>query len=226
MTYSDALTYWFQDDEVIKKIGLAVLIQFIPLIGLLALGGWGFEIAKNVKAGNPAPLPDWSDFGGKIGKGFMLVLALLLYQLPLLLVICVQVAFTFGLAAVAGGGGEDAAGAFGLVGPIVIGCLSCLAIVYAIVASLVYQAGYIRYIETEEFSAFTGFGDNFSMFRENLGDFGMLILYFIVTGFIVGLLSGTFILGLLALPVQNAVNGHLLGQLARKLGGASAVPAV
>ncbi len=220
MDFMKAFSFPFEDEEWLKKLGLGVLIQFIPIAGALALYGWSFEISKRVKNNDPEPLPDWSDFGGHIGKGFMLFLAMLVYQIPTLLFVCVILAtqgVLFG-----GADSEDLTAMGGVAGVLTI-CCSCLWIIYYIVAMVVFMAGYTRYIDVEEFSTFMQFGTNFSLVRENLGDFGMVILYSILASLIVSVASSiTLGLGtLVATPVLMYFLGHLLGQLAAKLPGTS-----
>jgi hypothetical protein len=218
MDFMKAFSFPFEDEEWLKKLGLGVLIQFIPIAGALALYGWSFEISKRVKNNDPEPLPDWSDFGARIGKGFMLFLAGLVYQIPTLLFGCIIAVAQGALAS-----GADSEEAFASAAVAVAACCGCVAFIYAIVASVVFMAGYTRYIDVEEFSTFTQFGTNFALVRENLGDFGMVILYYILASLIVGLASSiTFgLIGLVATPVLMYFLGHLLGQLAVKLPGTS-----
>lgn len=226
MDFTRALTFPFDDEEWLQKLGLGVLIQFIPIIGSFALQGWAFELAKRVRNNDPAPLPDWSDFGGKIGKGFMLWLGSLIYQLPTVLFACVM-AFVMFLPAM-GGDSEEAMAALGGLATIIAVCCSCVIVLYAIAASVVYAGGVVRYLDTEEFSTFLQFGDNLALVRENIGDFGMFLLYLIGAGLVAGVVS-SITLGLASLlygPFFAYFGGHLLGQLAIKVSGSMAAPAV
>jgi hypothetical protein len=98
-------------------------------------------------------------------------------------------------------------------------------VLYAIAAGIIYMGGLIRYTDNEEFSTFFQVGDNFALVRDNIGDFGMLLLFFIVAGIGVNILSATGIGGLIAPVFQYYFTGHLIGQLAKKL-ETSAAPAV
>ncbi len=225
MDFMKAITYPFDDDEWLKKIGLGVLIQLIPIVGAFALQGWSFEITKRVKGDDPTPLPDWSEFGSMIGKGFMLAIASLIYMSPVLIVSCL-----IGVAqAVMGGAAasvDDADALSAMVGGLGIfgACCGCLALIYVIVAAVVYWGGYIRYIDNEEFSTFFQFGDNFALVRENIGDFGMAILYVflaaLIGSFVAGLTAG--IGSILYGPFMLYVSGHILGQLAQKVSSPAA----
>jgi hypothetical protein len=227
MDFTRALTFPFEDDEWLSKLGLGLLISLIPIIGNpLAVRGWSFRLAQAVKRGDPTPMPDWSDFGGKLGKGLMVWLAGFIYQIPTIVVFCLLWGVFF-LPAMSGGN-DDLATALAGGASIIAVCCLCVVFLYAIAAGLVYLAGYLRYMDNEdEFGTFFQFGDNIALLRENIGDFGMFILYLFLAGLIASLVSGvTFGLGgLLAAPFMMYFGGHLTGQLATKVSAASA-PAV
>jgi len=211
--FTTSLTFPFEDDDWLKKIGLGVLIQFIPFVGQFTLQGWSFEIARRVRNNDAVPLPDWSDFGGLLSRGFMIFLGNLLYQIPLLIFACVAAAPWLVFQ------DEDMLP----VAIILAVCCGCLAIIYGIVANLIFWAGYVRYIDNPEFGTFFQFGENIALFRENMGDFGMALVYFIVAGLIASVASTvTAGLGsLLATPFYSWFGGHLLGQLATMVSGES-----
>ncbi len=225
MDFVKALTYPFEDQDWLKKIGIAALVQFIPIAGVLALQGWSLEICQRVRRNDSTPLPDWSNFGGLLSKGLIVFLAMLVYQLPTLIFGCVM-AFAPTLMA-AGGDDENAVAALGGMVTLVIACCSCLLILYAIAASAAFFGGYMRFLDREEFGTFMQFGENIALVRNNLQDFGMALLFFIGAGLVAGLASSvTFgLAGLLASPFYSYFGGHILGQLSAKL-GASAAPQV
>lgn len=225
MDFTRALTFPFDDADWLKKVGLAVLIQFIPVVGALALMGWSYEISRRVKAGDPTPLPDWSDFGGLLGKGFQLAIAGIVYQIPTIIFVCV-ISFIWVLPTL-GGNSEDAAAALAGVAGIVAICCSCVIILYAIAAAVVYWGGYVRYIDTPELGTFFAFGENFQLVRDNMGDFGQALLFIIGAGVIVSVVSSITagIASLVAQPFSMYFNGHVLGQLAARIGAPTSGPA-
>jgi len=225
MDFTRALTFPFDDDDGLNKVGRAVLIQLIPVVGALALMGWSYEISRRVKAGDPTPLPDWSDFGGLLGKGFQLFIAGIVYQIPTIIFACV-ISFIWVLPAM-GGDSQDAAAALAGVAGIAAICCSCIIILYAIAAGVVYWGGYIRYIDAPELGTFFAFGENFQLVRDNIGDFGQAVLFVIGGGLIAGVVSSITagIGSLLAQPFSMYFNGHILGQLAAKLGTPTSGPA-
>src|SRR5436190_2024251 len=110
MDFTQALTYPFNDPDGVKKLLIAVAITLgmfiIPVIGWIVGGllfmGWSYEITKRVRNGDPTPLPAWDDFGGLIGRGFQLAIALFVYQLPTLIFFCIAFV-ALGLPALSGG---------------------------------------------------------------------------------------------------------------------------
>lgn len=162
---------------------------------------------------DPQPLPDWSDFGGYLRKGFMLFLAMLIYSLPVALL-----SFLAYLPMMASNENN-----VGLMSILSIIC-SCVIILLGFAVGILMLVGIVRYAESDNFSDFFAFSDNFRMLKENLGDFGMALLYLIGFSLLVGLVSGiTFGLGsIVAIPLTATFTGHLYGQLARKLSNQSA----
>lgn len=225
MDFTRALTFPFDDDEWLKKLGLGVLIGLIPVVGQMTLQGWSFEIMKRVRRNDPVPLPDWSDFGGLLGTGFKIFIAQLVYQIPTLVFACLA-SFIWIIPAM-GGDNENAVAALGGLATIAVVCCSCLVALYALAAAVVFWGGLVRFVDREELSTFFQFGENFALVRNNIGDFGMALLYSILAGAIASVATSiTAGLGsLLVLPFTMYFTGHILGQLAAKLGGAAS-PAV
>ncbi|MBN1310574.1 MAG: DUF4013 domain-containing protein [Anaerolineae bacterium] len=226
MDFVKALTYPFDDEDWLKKLGIAVLLFFlnlIPVIGtfimIFAVQGWQFEIVKRVKRDDPEPLPGWDNFGGLISKGLTLFLAGLVYFIPTILFSCIMLV-PFGLMPALES--EDAIAALGGLGTIGVMCCSCLIALYSIAAWIVYSGGLIRYVDKEEFGTFMEFGANIALVRDNLGDFGMVILFLLIGGVIASILSGTGIGALLTTAFSAYFTGHILGQLAHKLAAGTA----
>lgn len=239
MDFAKALTYPFDDDDWLAKLGIAaaivaggVLLGFLLLIPTiimaLVLAGWRLQIIQNVKNEVATPLPNISDdFGGFLRRGVPLLVAGIGYAAPIILLSCVLIVAQFGILGGAGALGENGGGALASLIPILSICFSCLSFIYVIVAYFVYLGGLIRFVDDEQLGTFFQIGDNIALVRENIGDFGQAILWIIVGGFIGGLLQGIPILGTFLSPVFTTYfAGHILGQLAQKLSPAAVVPAV
>lgn len=229
MDFGQAITYPFDDDEWLKKLGLAVLIQLIPLVGSFVLQGWSLEISRRVKRRDPLPLPNWQTFGDFLMEGFLIFVAQLIYQLPTVIVGCVA-SFVWIIPAI-GGDNENMVTVLGGATAIILGCCLCLVFFYALAAAVIFWGGYVRYIEHPEFSTFFQFSDNLALVRDNLGDFGMILLATVAVGLVISAVSSiTFGLGgLLAAPFTMYFLGHILGQLSARINppmGEPVMPAV
>jgi uncharacterized membrane protein len=86
MDFGKAFTFVFEDEDWLKKIALGGLLSLIPVIGIFLVIGYGFEVTKRVIKGDAEVLPDWSDFGGYLTKGFLVFLIVFVYMLPVFLI--------------------------------------------------------------------------------------------------------------------------------------------
>lgn len=93
MELSRALLYIFEDNRWVSKLVLLatmLLLGLIPIFGLLAWAlalGFLLQVATNVRHGLPRPLPAWNDWEEKFRIGGQLLSAMLVYNLPGLLMI-------------------------------------------------------------------------------------------------------------------------------------------
>jgi hypothetical protein len=228
MDFTQALMYPFNDPNGIKKLLIAIVIGvamiILPIIGTipgaLLLAGWSYEITKRVKNNDPTPLPEWDDFGGLFNRGIQVGIPLLVYQLPFLIFLCVG-SSAFMLPALSGGD-EDVFGVLAGSSMGIFGCCMCIMMLYGIAASILYWGGYMRYLNDERMGTFFQFGDNLALVQQNIGDFGMAVLFIIIGNFIGTLISGTGIGAIVVPAFQSYFSAHILGQLSRKLQGAGA----
>jgi hypothetical protein len=230
MDFMKALQYPFEDEDWLKKLGIvlvaglvAVFIPLLGLVGVIAILGWSLETTRNVKNNVPKPMASWDDIGGVIGKGVGPFLGGLVYQAPTILFICIAIGLWFAsFGAAVGSGSDDAAGAFAGMGTLLFMCCICVTILYTIAASIVLAGGFIRYLDKPEFSTFMQFGDNLALIRNNISDFLMAFLYLLGGSVVSSILSWTIIGALVAIPFNVYFSSHIIGQLAAKLGSASA----
>jgi hypothetical protein len=206
MEFGKSFTYIFEDEDWIVKILLAAVIAFIPIVGPLAVAGWGVEIAKRAIHKDPEQLPGWGDFVNYLIKGLVLILIGFVYMLPVILVqACGSSASFLGAET-----GEDAIGIFG---NLVWACFSCLTFIYAILAGFLIAAAIGKYADTGEIGAAFRFGEVFATVRAA----PVAYLMVLVGSFLAGLLA---LLGLIACiigvfftaAIANAIVAHLQGQ--------------
>lgn len=206
MEFGKSFTYIFEDEGWITKILLAAVIAFIPIVGPLAVAGWGVEITKRAAQKDPEQLPGWNDFVNYLIKGLVFVLIGFVYLLPLILVqACSNGIFIFGQQS-----GEDG---LMVLGNIVMACFGCLSFIYAILASFLIWAAVGKYADTGEIGAAFRFGEVFATVKAAPAAYLMVLVGSFLAGMIalLGIIAcviGVFITGAIA----NAIIAHLQGQ--------------
>lgn len=217
MEFGKAFSYVFEDQDWLKKVGIAALIFLIPLVGQIIVGGWALEITRRVIRRDPAPLPDWTDFGDYVMKGLQVFVIGFAYSLPIILVSICQQAVNF----VGMDSGDDAVMTGVLV---VVICLSCVIFLYGIFMGLVLPAALGNFAAKGEFGAAFRFGEVFGLVRAAPVAYLLVLLGSFVSGLIAMLGLIACIIGILAtLAYAMAINAHLQGQA--YLQATSAAPA-
>ena len=204
MDFGKAFSFVFEDEDWIKKIGVGGLISLIPIIGVFLVLGWVVEVIKRVLRDDAEILPDWSDFGGYLTRGFLVFLVALVYMLPIILIQgCSSLPFLF----------ENADETLITLFTIVTVCFGCLTTLYGIVAYLVLPAAIANYVATDDIGAAFKLGEIFKMVRDNIGTYAMVFLGGIVASLVASLGTIACVIGVLFTSVYSfAINGHLWGQ--------------
>jgi hypothetical protein len=204
MDFGKAFTYVFDDEEWLKKIGLGGLLALIPVFGFFVVLGWGVEITKRVIKGDPEVLPEWDDFGGFLSMGFQAFLIFFVYTLPVILIsICTSLPFFF----------KGADNSFNVAFGFVAVCFSCVSLFYSLAAYLVLPAAIGKFAATGELSEAFKLAEIFKVVKDNLGDYGLVLLGGLVASFVGSLGSIACLIGVIFTMVYSvAINGHLWGQ--------------
>jgi hypothetical protein len=221
MDIGKAFSFVFEDEEWFTKILLGALITLIPIFGQFALFGYGIAIIRNVKAGVPRPLPEWSNLGDLFIDGFKFWVATLIYAIPFIIFLC-PIMLVWVLPAL-GAENEDLAAMLAGISGIVSVALGCLAALYGIVLSLLTPVVQIRYAETGEIAPCLAVGEVFRLLFDNLGSVLVTVVLGWVAGTVVMSVAGTLTLGLLVLPGSvwlKALSSHMYGQISRQMGAA------
>lgn len=146
MTVVRAFTYMFSDRRWRSKLTemtVFVLLLPFPVIGLVSLCvllGYLAEIIHNISADFERPLPEWDHIGEDIRKGIPVLLALVVYHLPLLLMAAL-LAVLRGTISPGLLSGIDAIAPLGLL-------------LYSLAAWSLWTLGLVRYAETWESERF------------------------------------------------------------------------
>ncbi len=86
MELERAFTFIWEDQGWPKKIGIAALLA-VSLIGMVAIVGWGSELARRVAHDEPDTLPEWHDLGKYFINGLKFIGVLFVWSLPVILLI-------------------------------------------------------------------------------------------------------------------------------------------
>lgn len=211
MNNIQAFTYIFKDRKFLIKLGEAavfVLLVPVPVLGLIclcALLGYLVEIIHNVSNDYPRPLPEWDHIGEDISKGFPVLIALVVYHLPLLLALAFLYAFRAVIAVSLFGG-------LTFVG--VVTSLAPLFLLYLVFAWSLFAIALARYAETWESGCFYQFNSTLRTLQMNSALAIRWLIASLAASILLLLLTPLLLLGpFLFVPVQ----GYLLGNYARRL---------
>jgi hypothetical protein len=215
MDFTAAFTFIFEDRQWTEKMVMTVVIAalaLIPLFGLVALAallGYVVELVQNVRSKQRHPLPRWDRLGEKVTSGGSVLVAALVYNLPLLLVSCCALALPLGLT----GDATTFAGTGATLA--VVCCAVPLLIAYTLVTWPMLALGTIRFADTGSISAFFQFGDLFYTLYSDLPTTARWLVFSVLANMVIGLLTVIPCLGWLAMiALVYPVQGYLLGQFA------------
>ena len=228
MDFGRAFTFFRDDERWTTKIGIgaAVMLASFILFGIptILLIGYQLAVTRQVMEGKDLPLPEWDDWGKLFMDGLYVIIATLVYTLPLWLLFCIGLGVSFLPAIGAGAGNDDLAAALGGVAALTWVVMICLFTILGLGLALVVPGIYIQYIRTNEFGALFRIGEVFGIVRENIADILLSLVAVFAANFVLqtvnSLLFWTCIVPLiimLAGPVWiNISMGHLYGQIAAK----------
>jgi len=208
MDFTRALIFPFDDDDSVTKVVVGTLAMLVGSVLWFIPAGYQVHVARNVIRGKKHPLPGTDELGEVMADGIMVLIASLVYMLPLILATCV-------LAAMGNVLGQSALG--GVLFACLALCVGGILFIYLLVAGAIATMGTIRYCETGNFIEFLRIGVLWADVRAHLGTLVMLLIYLLVFDVIVLLLApfsvimcfvGVFFLSFYAV----VVTGHLIGQ--------------
>ncbi|RMD76273.1 MAG: DUF4013 domain-containing protein, partial [Chloroflexi bacterium] len=208
MNLTRAFSFVFDDPDWWKLILVIGLLQFIPIIGQIALIGCILQTARAVAQGNPQPLPRLNQLGTVLSEGIYGLLIAIVYYLPILAIVCILSCILVAIIVSSGNNDPQAGILFGL-----LLCLNLILIPLILMTQLLLIIGNSRYVQTGSVAAALQVGEVFTLLRRNPAEWLILWLLSIVCNFVGGLGSIIFVVGSLFTTVYAAlVFGHLLGQ--------------
>jgi len=231
MDIGKSFSYPFEDRQWVSKLGLGAVITLVPILQF-AWTGYMVEIIRNVMKGSPEPLPTWDDIGKKFMDGVMLMVAGLVYALPMLIVICLPMGFmVIPVVLSSNGDMQDIANAIAGAGSVLFMCLLCVFMVYALILSVIYPAILIIFAREGTLASCFKFREVFELISKNMSPFLTAWGVSLAASFVVGLVSGgaqvilnfipclgqiaAFVLAIGIVVYTTAIYAHLFGQFGR-----------
>jgi len=237
MNIGKSFSFMFEDKQWVSKLGLGALITFIPILNF-AWTGYMVGVIRNVMNNEPEPLPNWDDFGKKLTDGLLLVVAGLVYALPIIVLFCLPLSFMVVPAILSGntdtqGLAEVIAG----LGSALFICLMCVFAIYALALSVVYPAILVIFAREGTLASCFKFRDVFGLISRNTSPFltawGVNIGLSFAISFVIGIAQtilnfipclgqiAALVLTLGVVVYSTVVYSHLFGQFGAAAYGAN-----
>jgi hypothetical protein len=230
MDVAKAFTFFAEDERWLTKLGigtaviLASMFLSVLLIGILGffiVAGYSVRLLKNVRDGDPRPLPEWDRWGDDLVTGLKLGVVFLVYALPILIIM-----LPVGLGAALANVSDQAA--FASVSLFL--CAGLFMTLYAIALTLAQPGILVAFARDEEIGSGLDFRGIYAWTRQRLGPvLVVLLITWAVGALVVPLISvagvilcvvGLIISVPLSILLGYLIQFHLFGQLARMERGA------
>lgn len=225
MDIGKSFSYPFEDDDWISKLLLGAIVSLVPILNF-AWTGYTVDIVRNIIDGVSRPLPEWSDFGDKFVKGFLIWAAGFIYSLPALIIGCIPLGLLVIPASVESSNtSETLLSIFAGVGII----FACLIILYALILSFYFPAVFINFAIKKTFGSCFEVGEIIRIVSKNINKYLTAWLVTIVSAIVVGIIIAIistilgsilcigWILAWIISAVGNvylfAIYAHLFGQV-------------
>lgn len=225
MEISKSLSFITEDPRWQPKlmIGTGVIIAssilssvLIGVIGYIIFAGYCIRLLQNVRDGQPYPLPDWDQWGEDLARGFKLVVAAIVWMLPL---IVLSIPIFIG-----GAMSDSSSDSAQFIGAMILICGGCLNVIYGLLVAIVSPGISIAFAKDEQITSALQFRAIIDWTRENISQVLVVTIVVIAASFALGLvgllgglllcLVGVIITVPLATLLASLFQYHLYGQLA------------
>ena len=207
-----AIGFPFDDrDWLSKTVVGALMMVFGTVLPFIPLG-YQLYVTREVMRGHSRPLPGASDLGVTLSEGLIAFVASLIYALPV---------WVFGCCLVLGGAVLDGSDIGSLLLLCLSLCLGALALVYGVLAGVLFLVGMIRYAQEGDFVAFLRFGELWEQARAHSDVMIELVIYLLVLGVVGAVVTSLLAITIIGVPVAlfflSVASGHLIGQAGRAM---------
>ena len=216
MDIGKAFSFVFEDEKWITKVligGLLFLFSWL-IIPFLIVIGYMIEIVNKTASDSKELLPEWTNIGNKLTKGFVVFIIYFLYGLPIVFLSIIY-SIIIGVLNTSASAPEGQT----VIGTI-IGLLSLflmlVIVIYSIALILILPVAIIKYAVSLNFSEAFNLKENWKFVRENITNL-ILVLVLSYVAQIIGSLGfiALFIGAAFTSFYALAVIGNLYGQLAK-----------
>ena len=214
MNINRAISFIFDDQEWLKKIAIGALISLIPIVGGFVLMGWALEITRRIIKNEPETLPEFTDFGELLSKGFKVFVVQLAYFFPIILLFICGYLVSFAGMAGLGQNTDISSELLGSSAALVMVCVTCITIPLLFLSGIASQVARGRLADTGMLSQALNLREVVRITKAGLGKYLLAFLMVFLAAMILspigGLLCG--IGALFTTALISAFDSHLVGQ--------------
>jgi hypothetical protein len=181
--FTKPFAFVFEDPRWMQKIlvgGLFYLAGFL-IIGWFFILGYCWRLAQNVMNGVERPLPEWDDLGDFFNNGLRMFGIVLVYILPIIVL-----AVVLGVPAAIAGAVRDNEG-MQVLSSGIAGCMACLIVPVSLAITFLLPAAMLRAVSENRMGAAFEIGPIWKFIRENIGNYLLAVVVYIIARFLAGL---------------------------------------
>ena len=175
----------FQDERWLSKVLIGGLFQLLSifLIGIFFVFGYCAQLARNVIAGHPKPLPDWDRLGDYFADGVKLFLVTLMYAIPFALIVGAVMVPAGIFSAISDHHHNDLAE---LASGTILSFVSCLIVPLSLAMSFWIPAALVYVVVEDRLGAAFEFARIYNYIKNNFVNYLLAFVVYLVARFAVG----------------------------------------